>query len=258
MENYGSAKFVNKKLILRLKDRICETPEELLSSSLFLDVVKRYLKDLIRKESKLLAIFGKEIKSIDDCNLAKLIEVFQVLEKMELENLPKLIEGVDSFVEDPMLLQEFVEGLYNYWRTFERFVICDSSQNSLDRRPYRTFDATIETLMHLVRQTYRDMEENITGRHPNIFRQVAAGGELGVITRKKDINALYAPKYKALDMIPLIRQMLLYPPLLLDPPMNKRAGKFEEIYTNPMDIVDIDSKEWICDPAKVGTLLILI
>ena len=258
MENYGSAKFVNKKLILRLKDRICETPEELLSSSLFLDVVKRYMKDLIRKESKLLAIFGKEINSIDDCNLAKLIEVFQVLEKMELENLPKLIEGVDSFVEDPMLLQEFVEGLYNYWRTFERFVICDSSQNSLDKRPYRTFDATIETLMHLVRQTYRDMEENITGRHPNIFRQVAAGGELGVITRKKDINALFAPKYKALDMIPMVRQMLLYPPLLLDPPMNKRAGKFEEIYKNPMDIVDIDSKEWVCYPAKVGTLLILV
>jgi energy-coupling factor transporter ATP-binding protein EcfA2 len=112
--------------------------------------------------------------------------------------------------------------------------------------------------MHLVRQTYRDMEENITGRHPNIFRQVAAGGELGVITRKKDINALFAPKYKTLDMIPMIRQMLLYPPLLLDPPMNKRAGKFEEISKNPMDFVNIDSKEWICYPAKVGTLLILV
>lgn len=258
MENYGSAKFVDKKIILRLKDRICETSEELMSSSLFLDVVKRYMKDLIRKESKLLAVFGKEINGIDDCDLDKLIEVFQVLERMKLENLPKLIEGVDSFIKNPMLLQEFVEGLYNYWRTFERYVICDSSQYSLDKRPYRTFDATIETLMHLVRQTYRDMEENITGRHPNIFRQVAAGGELGVITRKKELNALYAPKYKAFDAIPVIRQMLLYPPLLLDPPMNKRAGKFEEINQNPMDIVDVNAKEWICYPAKVGELLILV
>lgn len=258
MENYGSAKFVDKKLILRLKDRICETPEELLSSSLFLDVVKRYMKDLIRKESKLLVVFGKEIKQIEDCDLHKLIDVFQVLEKMPLENLPKLIDHVESFIEDPNLLQEFVEGLYNYWRTFERYVICDSSQYSLDKRPYRTFDATIETLMHLVRQTYRDMEENITGRHPNIFRQVAAGGELGVITRKKDLLATRMPKYTQLDDIPVIRQMLLYPPLLLDPPMNKRAGKFEEIDKNPMDLVDLNTKEWICYPAKVGQLLIMV
>ncbi|MFA6619080.1 MAG: phosphoenolpyruvate carboxykinase [Candidatus Neomarinimicrobiota bacterium] len=258
MENYGTAKFVDKKLILRLKDRVCETPGELLSSSLFLDVVKRYMKDLIRKESKLLAVFGKEINDIEDCDLDKLIGVFQVLEKMELENLPKLIDGVDSFIEDPSLLQEFVEGLYNYWRTFERYVICDSSEYSLDTRPYRTFDSTIETLMHLVRQTYRDMEENITGRHPNIFRQVAAGGELGVITIKKELNSIYAPKYKQLDKIPIIRQMLLYPPLLLDPPMNKRAGKFEEIYKNPMDIVDINTRDWLCYPAKVGSLLIMV
>ncbi len=258
MENYGSAKFVDNKLVLRLKDRICETPEELLSSTLFLDVVKRYMKDLIRKESKLLTVFGKKIENIEDCDLEKLVEVFQVLEKMELENLPKLIEGAESFIKDPNLLQEFVEGLYNYWRTFERYVICDSSHISLDKRPYRTFDATVETLMHLIRKTYRDMEENITGRHPNIFRQVAAGAELGVITRKKELHAVKMPKYKELDEISVVRQMLLYPPLLLDPPMNKRSGRFHEIDQNPMDLLNINTKEWICYPAKVGELLILV
>lgn len=258
MENYGTAKFVDNKIILRVRDRIFGSPQELLGSTLFLDLVKRYISNLIRKESKLLAVFGKDIKDINDKDISKLIEVFQIIQKMELDSLSKLIDEVESYTKDLSILQKLVEGLYNYWRTYERYVICDSSQYPFDIRQYRTFDATIETLMHLVRQTYRDMEEHITGRHPNIFRQVAAGGNLGVITRQKKLDIPFDNKYQRLHDIPYIRQMLLYPPLLLDPPMNKRHGKFEEIYKNPMDIVDINTSEWICYPAKVGTLLILV
>lgn len=258
MENYGSAKFVDNKVILRLKDRICETPEELLTSTLFLDVVRRYIKYLKKKDSVLLTIFGKEQSKIVNSDIRKLIKVFRILEKMGLASVPKLLEDVDSFIQNPHLLQEFVEGLYNFWRTFERFIICDSDTFPLDKRPYRTFNSTIETLMHLVRQTYRDIEEHIVGRHPNVYRQVAAGGEMGVITRTKDLELPNETKYHKLEKIPSIRQMLLYPPLLLDPPMNKRSGKFEQIDVNPLDLVDVNGSEWICYPAKVGSLLILV
>jgi energy-coupling factor transporter ATP-binding protein EcfA2 len=258
MENYGSAKFVDNKVILSLEDRICETPEELIVSTLFLDVLERYIKDLKKKGSRLLSIFGHDPSKIVNSDIRKLIEVFRVLEKMDLNSVPKLLDDVDGFIKDPNLLQEFVEGLYNYWRTFERFIICDSTSVPLDKRPYRTFSATIETLMHLVRQTYRDIEKNIIGRHPNVYRQVAAGGELGVITRIKDLELPNEKRYQQLESIPTIRQMLLYPPLLLDPPMNKRSGKFERIDTNPIDLVDLKSSEWICYPAKVGALLILV
>ena len=258
MENYGSAKFVDNKVVLRLKDRICETPEELLTSTLFYDIVERYIRNLKKKDSRLLAVFGKDASKIVNHDIRKLIEVFRVLEKMGLASVPKLIEDVDSFIQNPNLLQEFVEGLYNYWRTFERFIICDSDTFPLDKRPYRTFNSTIETLMHLVRQTYRDIEEHIVGRHPNVFRQFAAGGELGVITRTKDLELPNEKKYHQLENIPTIRQMMLYPPLLLDPPNNKRSGKFEEIDQNPIDLVDVNSTDWICYPAKVGSLLILV
>ena len=258
MEKYGSAKFVNNKVVLRLKDRICETPEELVTSTLFLDVVERYIKNLVKKDSGLLAVFGKKPSRIVNADIRKLIEVFRVLEKMDLDSVPKLLENVDSFIQDPNLLQEFVEGLYNYWRTFERFIVCDSDTFPLDKQPYRTFNSTIETLMHLVRQTYRDIEEHIIGRHPNVYRQVAAGGELGVITRTKDLELPHDKIYHQLEKIPSIRQMLLYPPLLLDPPMNKRSGKFEQIDQNPLELVNLNTGEWICYPAKVGSLLILV
>jgi hypothetical protein len=176
---------------------------------------------------------------------------------MRLETVPKLIEGGERFVANPSLFQAFVESLYNYWREFERFIVCDSTGDCLDQRPYRTFSSTIESLTHLVRQTYRDIEENITGQHPNTYRQVRAGAEVAVIALPKDM-ALPGGSYQKLRGIPVIRQIMLYPPLLLNPPMNKRTGKFERIPQNPLEQIEVMPHEWLCYPAKVGPLLILV
>ena len=257
METQGTFRFVNRKVIIFLRDRVCETPEELMSSELFHEVVTRFVNDLKRRQSPLLQIFGKQNHEIKHADIQELIQVFQVLEKMILETVPKLIEGGERFIANPSLLQVFVESLYNYWRDFERFIVCDSTGDRLDQRPYRTFSSTIESLTHLVRQTYRDIEENITGQHPNTYRQVRAGAEVAVIALPKDI-ALPGGSYQKLRNIPVIRQIMLYPPLLLNPPMNKRTGKFERIPQNPLEQIEVMPHEWLCYPAKVGPLLILI
>jgi hypothetical protein len=257
MEIKESFRFVNRKVIIRLRDRICETPEELMSSELFHEVVTRFIHDMKYKESPLLRVFGKPHHEIEARDVLDLIRVFQVLAKMTREAVPKLIETGERFVADPLLLLALVEGLYNYWREFDRFIVCDSTGDRLDQRPYRTFSSTIESLTHLVRQTYRDIEENLTGQHPNIFRQVRAGGEMAVIAMPKE-TVLPEGSYQKLRNVPIIRQILLYPPLLLNPPMNKRTGKFERILQNPLEQIEVTPDEWLCYPAKVGALLILI
>ena len=65
-------------------------------------------------------------------------------------------------------------------------------------------------------------------------------------------------KYKKLNSIPVIRQMLIYPPLVIQQPMNKRTGHFKRIEKNPIDLVELNPGEWICYPAKVGKLLIMV
>ena len=257
METQGLFRFVNRKVIIFLRDRVCETPEELMSSELFHEVVTRFVNDLKRKQSHMLQIFGKQNHEIKHADIQELIQIFQVLGKMTLDAVPKLIEGGERFIANPSLLQAFVESLYNYWRDFERFIVCDSTGDRLDQRPYRTFSSTIESLTHLVRQTYRDIEENITGQHPNTYRQVRAGAEVAVIALPKDI-ALPGGSYQKLKNIPVIRQIMLYPPLLLNPPMNKRTGKFERIPQNPLEQIEVIPHEWLCYPAKVGPLLILV
>ena len=208
MEGRAAFRFVDNKVIILLRDRVCETPEELISSKLFLKVLDRFVNDLKEKCSPLLHVFGKDVDGITESDVHELVEVFQVLHKMGIDAVPKLVENGGRYIADPSGLLAFCESLYNYWRQLERFIICDSTGDRLDKRPYRTFNSTIESLTHLVRQTYRDIEENITGQHPAVFRQVSAGAEVAVIALPKEL-ALPRGSYQKLRKIPLIRQLLL-------------------------------------------------
>ncbi len=109
--------------------------------------------------------------------------------------------------------------------------------------------------MHLVRQVYRNVQENLSGKHPKVYRQVHAGSEVATIALPKQIPGLDG-EYEKLNDIGIIRQILLYPPLIYDPPMNKRRGMFKEIKINPLEKIDINAKEWLCYPAKVCDVLI--
>lgn len=257
MVNQGSFKFVGRKAIIYLRDRVCESPDELLSSEMFVEVLTRFVNNLVRKQSFLLQVFGKPNQEIDQDDILAIVEVFKILGKMKLETVPRLLENGERFITNPSILMAFVENLYNYWREFERFIVCDSTGDNLDQRPYRTFNSTIESLMHLVRQTYRDIVENITNQHPSIYRQVRAGAEVAVIALQKEL-LLPEGGYQQLQNVPVIRQVLLYPPLLITSTMNKREGKFERIPDNPLDNLIMDPHEWLCYPAKVGPLLILV
>jgi energy-coupling factor transporter ATP-binding protein EcfA2 len=257
MRNITRFKFVGKKAIIRLHDRVCEDAEELISSELFRDVINRFISNLQRRQSHLLSIFKTTGNEIKDEEINKLIETLQVLAKMNVETVPKLIDGGDKFISDISILSEFVESLYNFWRDFERFIICDSTGDRLDKRPYRTFNSTVESLTHLVRQVYRDIQENISGQSPRIYRQVRAGAEMSVIALPRNV-ALPEGDYRKLCQVLVIRQLLLYPPLLIESPMNKRTGKFERIDQNPINRIEVNPDEWICYPAKVGPLLILV
>lgn len=254
MEN-RNFQIIDGKVIIRIKDRICDTSDELLSSRLFFTVLRRVVRELGRKNSRLLKIFVEpEIRERD---VQLLVKTFQYLAKLPLEEVIKLVEGSEQFARDKNLLSEFVEHLYNYWRSLGRLVICDSEGNRFDKRPYRTFNQTIEKLTHVVRGTYREIQENITGDHPRIYRQVPAGGGIATIALPKKLNLPETLQDKV-EHIPVIRQVLLYPPLIFTPPMNKRSGMFERVYQNPVENVDFRREDWLCYPAMVGPQLILV
>ncbi len=249
-----TSKLFDRKAILKIKDRICETSNELLSSSLFDKVLANAIKELEQRKSIMLQMFPHVPVTQQDIDLLK--GVLKYLTKMPLKLIPNLMAGAEKFVENKDHLFQFIEYLYNYWRHYDRFIICDAAGDPLDERPFRTFNNTIETLTHLVRGVYRDIQENITGDHPNVYRQVRAGAEIATIALPKQIPlpSIYS---ETLVDVPVIRQVLLNPPLVLYQPMNKRTGQFVKVVKNPMEHVAIAPDEWLCYPAKVGNLVIL-
>jgi len=226
MEN-NSYQILDGKVIIRLRDRICDTPEELLNSSLFHEILQRSINELSRRNSKLIQIFDHT--EIDDQDTDLLIHTLIYLTKLPADLVMKVVDGSEQFFRDRTLFNDFIEYLYNSWRQLQRVIICESEGNQFDQRPYRTFNKTVESLTHLVRSTYRDVQENITGNHPRIYRQVSAGAGIAAIALPKEIN-FPAAVYHKLDPISMIRQVLIYPPLIFNPPMNKRTGTFERIH----------------------------
>ncbi len=248
-------KIFDGKVIIRSRDRICDTPEEMLSSSLFRVFLKRSLADLSRKNSKLVNIFDH--KEITDQDIQTLIDTLMYLVKLPAELVPRIVDHSDQFFRDTWLFNDFIEYLYNAWRSLQRLIICDSEGDRLDKRPYRTFNRTVEALTQIIRSTYRDIQENITGVHPKIYRQVRAGAEIAAIALPKDVH-YPGGVYDKLSRVSVIRQVLIYPPLIFTPPMNKRTGEFERVYQNPLDAVEIEKENYLCYPARVGPLIIMI
>jgi hypothetical protein len=246
---------IGNKAVLNIRERMCETPEELLASDKFRQVLDHCLNNLRSKNSPLLEFFGT-CEADEEC-VDYLVRTLALLVKYEANVVPHIYDKSTRFLKDLDKLAGFVEYLYDYWRHFDRFIINDSEGDRLDKRPYRTFNETIEQLTHLIRTVYRHIQENITGSHPAVYRQVPAGAEMAVISLPKEIP-YPGENYKKLNSVPVIRQMLIYPPLVIQQPMNKRTGDFKRINQNPVDLVNLTPGEWLCYPAKVGKLLIMV
>ncbi|MGE5418730.1 MAG: phosphoenolpyruvate carboxykinase [Chloroflexota bacterium] len=251
----NTLRIVGNKAVMNIRERMCETAEEMLSSRQFRIVLDHCLATLQSKNSPLLEIFRKNQVTQDAVD--DLVKTLIHLVRYECNVVPHIYDKSKPFLSNIDTLSDFVEFLYDYWRHFDRFIINNSEGDRLDKRPYRTFNETIERLTHLVRTVYRHIQENISGSHPSVYRQVPAGAEIAVISLPKNLP-YPSDKYKKLNNIPVIRQMLIYPPLVIQQPMNKRTGHFKRIKQNPVDLVDLNPREWICYPAMCGKLVIMV
>lgn len=245
------------QVILHTSGVLCSTREELVAGEFFAKIVNQYIEELLLRDSPLLGALGQDLTTLP--GRSRIVTVLKGLVVRPLEEVVQSQPGLEGFLACRQALHEFNEGLYNFWRSFDRYLVCHSEQgtDSHDLRPYRTFTNTVEHLTHLVRSVYRDIAENITGDHPRVYRQVAAGCKVGLIVMEREWRHP-AESCRKLDGIPFIRQVWIDPPLIIDPPMNKRTGQFQRVAANPLDGLLLDKSRWLCYPARVGSLVIFV
>jgi len=248
-----------KQVIIRASGHTCASKHEILSSDVFKRILHLYIHQLKSTGSTLAELVAPECKDKED--LDDLILFLRILADFPIEETANLVPTAKRFLDKAgrKTLMEFIEGLYDYWRSFDRYMVIHSEDalTGPDQRPYRSFNSTIEELTHLIRSTYRDLCENILGDHPRIYRQVPAGCNVGLIALSKPA-ALPEPYREQLKDLPFIRQVWIDPPLILDPPMNKRTGSFTPSAEDPLRGYQPNPDQWLCYPAQVGPLVIFI
>ena len=111
--NILSSKVLDRKVVIRLKDRVCETSEELLESELFSRILKQVLAELGRRQSRLLDMFPDK-REITPEQFSLLLETIRYLNKMPIQQVEQLVPGSRQFTKNPDLLAEFVFYVYDY------------------------------------------------------------------------------------------------------------------------------------------------
>ncbi len=211
--------FDGSQIILHTDGILCGTTSEVVSSRAFEAILFNFLDSLIGKGDPILDSLSSDIGTEE--GRADLLKLLRHLSETSLVHAAKAVPGAKLYVENPRPLYLFVEKFYDFWRSFDRYLVCHSEHGprSHDVRPYRTFTVTTERLKELTRGLYRDICENITGEHCRIYRQVSAGADVGLIAVQKKWNPA-SPAARVLEDVPFIRQVLINPPLIIDPPEN--------------------------------------
>jgi len=160
----------------------------------------------------------------------------------------------DYYLTDKERLLDFVEGIYDYWKSHQRFSITRQRYSGRDATPFVMADSNFNTVL---RSAYRSIEEALQGRVTGVFRQLQAGSNAAISTYRPR-NFTLSNKYEKLADISMIESVMLRTPMILSTKSNTRSGMFEEVKQNPIEYFSGDKHTWFCYPAKVGNMLINI
>ncbi len=189
--------------------------------------------------------------------------LIRVLEENIVEDIKKLLKMLlvldineiqhESLNNRGYLLQ-IVESAYDFWRKKERFsLVAAKNQQGLQLANFIDADMKFN---QLILSFYRNLEEKLQGYRNKVYRQLHAGTNASILLTKYDIKL---PKgYEALEDISNINTMMLRTPLIFHPKSNKRVGTFVKTAKHLIDEFVKVEDEYLCYPAKVGELTILI
>jgi hypothetical protein len=248
------------KVIFDYSTIYCETPEKLLKSELFHEIIDRFIERIAVRGSSLFAFLRDASPSRERSGMAGyLTTLFRLLSSYSAEEISEMSREYDHVLSRKEKLFEIIEELYNYWRRFERFIYMEAPQRSKYAKQslhHAQFIKSNEEFRNLVLHVYRRISENLIGKNPRVYRQLPAGANMGMLLEKVGWNC--PARYMALRDIPFIRLTLIEPPVILYPVMNRRQGKFEEIPDIRQEMLALNPEEWYCYPAKVGDLTAFI
>lgn len=175
--------------------------------------------------------------------ILQLLRTALVFDASEIES--KYLDGTDNILT-------FVDLYFDFWKAHDRYSVSTSKISIAGSTEYVDRDHTFN---ELVRNTFRTLEQSLTGKKIRVFRQQPSSTN-GAISCYKAPNVGLSERYAFLKKTKFIDSIMLRTPMLLHPKSNKREGLFKEVDRNPAYTFEGNTNEYFCFPAKVGSLLI--
>ncbi len=246
--NYSNA-------VLDFSSEYCTNSAMLIESDSFKRVVDLHLRYLKRKD-KTLYIELSKLESDDSVLLEDLLDFCKLLLVFSKDDIDSTHLHFKKYSDSSLLVLEFVETLYNYWRSIERYAIIkgEKSQTGLQNQQFIDSHSDFE---NLVLQTYRTITESLVGHRNRVYRQLIAGVNAGIVVNNIAMD-YEKGVYESLKDVGLVDTIVLHPPFISYPRRNKRDQPFVEVDKNPLIGLKIDADDFICFPAKVGKYFAMI
>ncbi len=247
----------NDKVMINFSAKYCDTIEKLLDSYGFRRVIISYCTRIKNRNSNVYKFLEEALAytSNEESMIDEMIDLFRLLTVLKSKEIVKLNNKYEKILEDTDEFFDFVDDFYGYWRKLERYSILQNTKIA-DGLASVSFLEANSKFAQLILDFYRKLQESVLSSEPNVYRQISAGANAGVILSNTVWPCPY--EYEALEEIPFINTIMLQAPFINYPKKNTRSGFFEETFSNPLTDSTINKDHFFCYPAKVGELMAFI
>lgn len=238
----------DKSIIFNFSQKYCKTITEVLSSEAFKKVWAGYLRHIEKSGNEpFLKLVSKTKDPLND-----FVRLFKLLSLFEVEEIIKSNNYVDVLLEREELYH-LVENFYEYWRHLERYAVMKSRANRESLECVNFIDATTEFNL-LILKVYRTISQKLYGTNFHIYRQLSAGVNASILVCQNEW-AKKGSVYEKLNDVNFIDSVVINPPFITYSKKNTRKGIFPEVFKNPIEEVNLNSEDWFCYPAMIGSSL---
>lgn len=250
----------DRRVTLQMTGAVCTQPAQVLQATQAVAVIQNFLNELQTRKSRLVRLFeGVDIVGDRDNpseGAQLLARTLGLLTDLNWQEVTVRAPDVAPLLLEPLELAQVVEELYDHWRSYERYLLFEGRASETRDRAiegHRPFIFNNEDITSLLREAYRHIQRNLRGHWPRVYRQVPAGANMSLLVER--INWLNpGGLYDKLAAIRMVRLALLVPPVTLYPRRNARKGRFIQVFAHPLEGVELDEKQWLCLPIRVGEL----
>ncbi len=233
---------------------------QILRSEVFSHLLLMYIEELTTRRSRKLKAIKPFMKD-GEFEESKFIDFLILLNMKPLTDILKEGYFDITYSEDEYAskLMAFCEGLYNYWRSLQRFMIKheDFSVN-VQARSSKAHSLAMnnESLKKLILELYRNISYNITKEGFSVYRQLPTGAQVQFLVDHFDFPNDIKSKNDSMYHVPYVWEAIFEPPVIFYTRSSKRNGVFPIKDKKILERFYMDAQSWYAIPIKCGRLLI--